>query len=353
MEIPLLDKAIELLSNRNSIVLVTLTRQEGSTPRASGSRMIVAESRETFGTIGGGILEAEAIAQGLLVLETRAGRIVSLHLTPDDQKSIDMVCGGNVDILLEYIAADSEQTRLFQTLRGRLQAGNPGWYLTLIEGSDPSHLVTHRHVLTSAKDWSEPQRIGRDRLESILRQCKVKKKLCRFEAQSTQLLVAPILAPCNILLFGAGHVSQPTSQLARNVDFAVTVIDDRAEYANRKRFPAADRILVVNEFSDACAKLKIDSETFIVIMTRGHAYDESVLRQVIDTPSAYIGMIGSRKKARHIYDRLLADGIGANAFQRVHCPVGLKIDAETPAEISVSIVAELIQKRHALLSGGV
>jgi xanthine dehydrogenase accessory factor len=125
----------------------------------------------------------------------------------------------------------------------------------------------------------------------------------------------------------------------------VTVLDDRAEFANFERFPEADTVRVLDDFEDGVDGLGIDADTYAVIVTRGHLYDRVVLGQVLKTEAAYIGMIGSRRKIDSIYRTLLKEGFTAADFQRVHAPIGLDIQAETPEEIAVSIVAELIQKR--------
>jgi xanthine dehydrogenase accessory factor len=129
------------------------------------------------------------------------------------------------------------------------------------------------------------------------------------------------------------------------VDFRTVVIDDRAEYANAERFARADRINVVPSFHQAFDGLDIDRDSFLVILTRGHLHDKTVLEQALKTDAGYIGMIGSRRKRDLIYRELLDKGFTSEDLGRVHAPIGLAIDAETPEEIAVSIVAELIQVR--------
>jgi xanthine dehydrogenase accessory factor len=154
--------------------------------------------------------------------------------------------------------------------------------------------------------------------------------------------------PKTLVVFGAGHVSMPTVELAAGVGFRVVVVDDRSEFANRERFAAAADILVPKDFSSAVSMLSIDNDTFVVIVTRGHSFDKEVLAGTLRTDAGYIGMIGSRRKRNAIYAALKKEGFTDTDLARVHCPIGLSIGAESPEEIAVSIVAELIQHRAAL-----
>lgn len=153
-------------------------------------------------------------------------------------------------------------------------------------------------------------------------------------------------------LFGAGHVSRQLARLTRMVGFRTVVLDDREEYANRERFPEADEIRVLDRFENALtgseAGISVNPNSFIVILTRGHSHDRTVLAQALGTPAGYIGMIGSRRKRDTIYRALLDEGFTEADLDRVHCPVGIDIGGETPEEIAVSIIAEMIQVRSNL-----
>ena len=158
-------------------------------------------------------------------------------------------------------------------------------------------------------------------------------------------LVEPSFVPGTVYLFGAGHVSQQVVPLARLVDFRTVVMDDRSEFANRERFPIADEILTLSSFDNSMRDLNMGEDSYIVIVTRGHLHDKTVLEQALRTNARYIGMIGSRTKRDRIYGELEAQGFTAKDVARVHAPIGTKIRAETPEEIGISIVGELILAR--------
>ncbi len=148
-----------------------------------------------------------------------------------------------------------------------------------------------------------------------------------------------------LILIGAGHVAQPLAKLGKMLGFKVTVIDDRAEYATGERFPEADK-LIVDDWEKALRELRIDEQTYVVILTYAGEYDELALRIVVDSKAAYIGMISSESKAKAILAKLRRDNVPEHLLRRVVTPIGLDIGAETPAEISVSTMAEIIMRRR-------
>lgn len=159
------------------------------------------------------------------------------------------------------------------------------------------------------------------------------------------IFLEPILPPETLYLFGAGHISQSTAPIAKMLGFRVVVIDPRSEYNNKDRFPNADS-LIVEEYDSAFSKLNVDENDYIVIYTPGHLFDEQCCEYAVDTRAKYIGMVGSRKKVQEIKEHLHQKGISQQQLDRVHAPIGLEIGAETPEEIAISILAEIIKIRR-------
>ena len=159
------------------------------------------------------------------------------------------------------------------------------------------------------------------------------------------LYIEPIVPTPRVFIFGGGHISQFVSRMSAMVGFEVAVVDDRPQFANKERFPEA-REVIAEEFPLILPKLKMNRSGYVVIVTRGHAYDQEVLEWAVGTEARYIGMIGSRKKIQTVYRNLEEKGIPAEKFRRVHAPIGLDIGALTPEEIAVSIVAQMIQVRR-------
>ena len=163
---------------------------------------------------------------------------------------------------------------------------------------------------------------------------------------TVDVFLDPIHSSPILFIFGGGHISLTLARIGKMVGFRIVVIDDRSEFANAERFPEADETMA-GELSSILPKLDINGSSYIVIVTRGHQHDAQVLEWAVTTQAAYVGMIGSRKKIHTIFSYLKSKGITQEQLDRVHSPIGLAIGAETPEEIAVSIVAELIQVRHA------
>ncbi len=160
-----------------------------------------------------------------------------------------------------------------------------------------------------------------------------------------EVFIEPVLTPPTLYLFGGGHIALALSKMGKLCGFNITVVDDRAEFASAERFPEAETIFD-GEFTKSFARVKIDKSSYIVIVTHGHQHDERVLEWAVGTAAKYIGMIGSQTKNEAIFSHLLAKGISQAQLDRVHAPIGLEIEAQTPEEIAVSILAEVIKVRR-------
>jgi xanthine dehydrogenase accessory factor len=192
----------------------------------------------------------------------------------------------------------------------------------------------------------DPELVERLRPEvgPVLRENRTRVLQIQKEGKPVSILLEPIRPEPTVFIFGCGHISTCLAPLAKTVGFHVVVTDDRPMFANRERFPEADEI-VVAPFTEVFNRLKIDESAYLVIVTRGHLYDGAVLEQALQTSPRYIGMIGSQKKIGTLYANLMKRGISRDLLRGVHAPIGLDIGAETPEEIAISIVAELIQVR--------
>ena len=331
------------------LVLAVVCNHSGSTPRSSGARMAVHSDGSIAGTIGGGMVEAMAMkaAQEVFANSGNGGHLRRFHLTGRDAAVSDMICGGNLDVFLQRIRPEESTLALFKATLDALSRGVGVTILTeLGKGGDDIFPGPLKHWLLvddeSVSNLPAPPdplaALGRDRFHrppgaSIL------------ESDTGQVLVEDVLVPGTVYFAGAGHVAQHTAALAAKVGFRVVVMDDREEFANQDRFPEAERIDVLSSFENCFARETVDANSYLVIVTRGHLHDKTVLGQALETEAGYVGMIGSRSKRDAIYKALRMEGVGQEAIGRVHCPIGLAIGADSPEEIAVSIVAELIRAR--------
>ena len=174
-------------------------------------------------------------------------------------------------------------------------------------------------------------------------------RITRREAESGsggyQVMLEVHEPPATLVIVGGGHIGKALATIGDLCGFSVVVVDDRPEYASRERFPEADRV-ICGDFAEVLGELPIDANSYIVTVTRGHKHDEISLRQVAESEAAYVGMIGSKRRVSAVLQHLIDEGLDAEAVRRVHTPIGLDIGAETPEEIAVAIMAEVVQVRR-------
>lgn len=336
-------RMVELLKAKESFVLATILRRCGSAPRDVGSRMIIRTDGSIIGTIGGGILEATVQKLARELFTSRKTLMKRFALNREGPAPIGMICGGDVDFLLHYEnAAQPDRLALYEELQACLDSRKRAWLIVKLPAVEASEGSPPTYVLRDGGASLEVEGLPRLR-ELLVEVSATQPEMVEYEG--ARLFIEPLSSEGTVYIFGAGHVGQKLAQLTGFVGFRTVVLDDREEFANRELLGSADEIVLLKSFEEAMKELRIDGESYLVIVTRGHAHDKTVLEQALRTKAGYIGMIGSRKKRDATYEVLAQEGFGNEDFARVHSPIGLKIDAETPEEIAVSIVAELIQAR--------
>lgn len=339
----LINQVCHMLEEGEDLVLATVCAKTGSGPRDAGARMIVRRDGTIAGTIGGGMLEAVAMKEAAKAFDHRNCSHHFFNLTNTDVATSDMICGGRMEVFLEYIRADRDNIEAFTSLLAALDNCRR---VSLVSRLDDQVNRAGRCVIGDKGRLHFGQ--APDTLLSAVKKIRSSTSaptVIMHEGQ--EYLVSYFSIPGDLFLVGAGHVAACTAEAAARVGFRVIAMDDRAEFANRERFPQADETVVLSSFADCFNGYPIGPDSYIVIVTRGHMHDREVLEQALATEAGYVGMIGSRRKRDTIYHYLLEHGTRKSQLDRVHCPIGLSIAADTPEEIAVSIVAELIQERAA------
>lgn len=342
---PIAESAGRLIDGHRPFVLATIINREGSAPRTAGTRMIISSGGHAVGTIGGGKLEARVVKAAAEVLSTRHARVISFDMTPSELAAADMICGGRVEVLLEFVDPLSPSAAVFKGWQAAWSAPESCLFLTELRlAGDRTEPIAHALVKKQRVVCGDLS-LSAASVENLVREHGGASCLRAVACGGSWILIDPVLPAETVFLFGAGHVAQPTARLAAFVGFRVQVVDDRVEFANTERFPDAHGIRVVADFGAALSGLAIGRDAFVVILTRGHLHDQTVLLQALNTEAAYIGMIGSRRKRDHIFHALLKQGVSETDLKRVHSPIGIDIRAETPEEIALSIVSELVRAR--------
>ncbi|HKL01478.1 MAG TPA: XdhC family protein [Desulfotignum sp.] len=336
---------LDCLKKGAPFALAAIISHKGSTPRTSGSRMIVLPDRTILGTIGGGLIEAQVMDTCLELIPNNTCRIQSFTLNQELKDGLDMVCGGNLTVLMETLAPEPELIAIYQAMVDLEQAGKKGVLVSKIVGTSQADFTLQKTLVASDATMTGSCVIPKPLLDDIGDNRFSGSFPIIHSAGLEEFILQPLVLADTIFIFGAGHVGFQLAKMAHLTGFSTVVIDDREEFANPKRFPHARAVRVVTDFAAAFDSLTIDARAYIVILTRGHLHDQTVLEGALHTHPAYIGMIGSRTKRDKIYANLRKKGVSQDNLNAVYSPVGLAIGAQTPAEISVSIMAQIIQIR--------
>ncbi len=341
----LASKINEQLRAGSPIVLVSIVSMQGSTPRHSGVKMAVGANGQPYGTIGGSLIEATVIQEAKNVLAYGKSKIISFDLSSKDVITPDMICGGKAEILMDYIPVNEINQTFSQLWYDLIHRGQDFYLVTHLKGAGNSVEVLHHAIIHADGNIIGNISFSEMEIESLKSELHNISSTYVLELKDTWVIIDRIRKMKTLYCFGAGHVAVPTAHLAALVGFRVVVIDDRPDFANTEHFPEANDILVISDFNNALEELEIDGDSFIVILTRGHQYDRVVLEQSLKTSAGYIGMISSKRKREAIYTALLTQGVEQERLEKVYSPIGIDIGGETPEEIAVSIVAELIKVR--------
>jgi xanthine dehydrogenase accessory factor len=311
-------------------VLATVVKKTGATPQVAGAKIFIGEDGKIFGTVGGGCVEAEVWQEAKKTLKTKEARILHYALNGNDVENEGMICGGNIDVFLEPVF--EKYCDVYSKIMHFQKRGKRAMSITRFGNGDFSKTL----LTMSGEVIGDPADDTKNVDETLFH----KKEPMVLDGR----IIEPVVLTSTVYIYGAGHISQFIAQFAKAVDFNVVVMDDREQFANRERFPQADEI-IIDEF-DNIPKYRDDGgEEYSVIVTRGHKHDALVLEQVLNGDNRYVGMIGSKRKISMVFDYLEEKGFDPELLKSVHAPIGIEINSETPQEIALSIVAELVKVR--------
>ncbi len=345
------------LETEEHVMLATVISTSGSTPASALSKMLIKRGGlVSVGTIGGGCMEGDVIMHAHRMFDTGIAEIHKFELNEDEVDS-GLICGGTLEVLIEPITR--KQVPLIKELQNIRDIGEDCVLLT--------HIGVDGHILTKdvipilpqqTMEWSSRVVKKMEKLilassyapagtslSEVVRKTFHDNSTHRIKTEQGEILLEPVRGTPRLIIFGGGHVSKYVSRAATLAGFLVTIIDDREKFSNKDRFPEAEKTLAM-DFGEALEHIKIKESSYVLIITRGHQYDEEILKRVIKTPARYIGMIGSKRKVLTTYEHLTERGISTQALKRVFAPVGIEIGAVTAEEIAISIVAQLIHARR-------
>lgn len=334
------------------LVMATVTKAVGSTPQKPGSSALFNPIGLIYGTVGGGVLEGEVQKIAQKAILSKESGYYKFKLDNEIGKGVGAICGGQASILVD--ASPNDHRIVFEQLKQSLRDRIPGVLVTMVIGMADSKVRIQRYWLTDHEKniiphdhgWKialEVQRLLSGGNRGDYEEINIS---IPGEDHDVLFLLEPIYPSAHLVIAGAGHIGKALSHIGKLLDFEISVIDDRAEYANPANLPDADHI-IVEDTGEAMEEVKKTSDTFIVIVTRGHANDAKALKACISSDAAYIGMIGSRKKIALMREDFIQNGWAEpEEWEKIYAPIGLDIQSKSVQEIAISIAAQLIQVKN-------
>ena len=311
----------QLVNEKVPMVLITILDVKGSAPRHAGSKMLLSEKGVIGGTVGGGRGEALAIEKGLAILKTKDFGSLKIEMLGEDIYDKDMICGGKSHMMFQYI--NDNKGVVYEKACQLLEKGMPAYLVTDLKSGQTETIENEN--------------------EEGFERCQLEKK--SFLNKDKTKFYDTIFPLDNLLILGGGYVGHALYKAASLMDFNITVYDDRSGFANKERFPKTREVLA-GDYETLLKSYPFNGSTYIVITTRGHLCDVDCLRNTINRPYAYLGCIGSRRKIETVKKGLLEEGFSKKKIENVYAPIGLDIGAETPEEIAISILGQIIGVKH-------
>lgn len=390
----LFQEIIHTLQSGETVAVATVVKRKGSVPREVGAKMLVHRGGKISGTVGGGCGEAEVWRSALNVIDTQRPSTVQVDLTEEIAMESQGVCGGIFDVFVQpwhnnLVPGQPGMQDIAHIINGALEGehaivlatiitaggawrpcigqqmlvhengetfGNlmlpdaPAGLTLQLAGAAQRAISTGRPHIENVETTLTVARSGKQHVEKAGTTIAAARpgKLAIVQSSPTawvEIFIEPFVPNPVLLIAGAGHIAAPLAALAHLMNFSVSVTDDRASFASRERFPSA-RQLLVGDIESILRKYPITPRTHIVLVTRAHAHDVQGLRAIIDSPAAYIGMIGSQRRVWAVFKLLHEEGVAAEKLARVRAPIGLDLGGSTPEEIALCIMAEIIMLRH-------
>ena len=344
------EEATNQLNEKHPLVIATVVRTKGSTPQKPGAKLLVRDDGSGVGTLGGGCVEGDIWYAAKQLMKNRgSAETIGYELNEEIAAQDGLVCGGTMFFLVDPIYEKGQEALFLDEINSAYLGGEPVALASLVKTTPDIDSKLGGKLLIRS-DGSVEGTLGADNLNSEAIKYGIElmaygnSKYVRSET-GAEYFVEGYTTPPQIILCGGGHVSRAIYTFAVNLGFNLTVIDDREEFANKTRFPLAN-VVVAESSAEGFRSIEINKNTFIVIATRGHRYDHVSLEAALNTSASYIGLLGSKRKTILIYEELLSKGVSIDRIKDVRAPIGLDINARTPEEIAISIMAEILMIRN-------
>ncbi len=320
------------------VALATVVKTGGSTPRPLGAKMIVNSRGEFAGSVSGGCVEGAVIEEAMHVINTGAPRLIKYGIADETAWEVGLSCGGMIEVWVEVGEPD-----WLDGIKRAIELDALCAIATLVSGANIGAkmiIYPDGRTMGNLGDAALQARIVRDAARAMALESPQ-----HYTFGETEIFVDVFAPKPKLIILGGVHTAMPLTQFAQALGFHVTIVDGRARFATRERFPTADEIIVAWP-DEAIAQLKIDSSTYVAILTHDPKFDIPALKVLSQTNPRYIGSMGSRETRAQHFAELRAQGVSEEFLARVHGPIGLDIGARTPEEVALSILAEMVAVRY-------
>jgi len=341
--------AIERLGSGEKVVVATVVRTKGSTPQKPGAKLLVREDGSGTGTLGGGCVEGDIwFAAKQLMQEGGGTEYREYELNEDLAAEDGLICGGTMYFLIDPIYSPDTYLPYAAEIDKAYSGSGAVALATVVRSGEKGHSKIGDKLFVRENGENEGS-IGDDEENDQARN-----KAFALMAHGRndyvttksgmEYFIEAYTTPPQLVICGGGHVARALASLAKPLEFRLFITDDREEFANDDRFPEAD-IIISETPEQALPKLPINPNTFIVVATRGHRYDNVALLAAAKTSAKYVGLMGSKRKTILIYEDLIRAGLEYDRLNEIRSPIGLDIKARTPEEIAISIMSEILMFR--------
>ncbi len=343
------EDAVEKLGKGEPVVVATVIRTKGSTPQKPGAKLLVRQDGSGTGTLGGGCVEGDIwFAAKQLMQRGGAAEYKEYELNEELAAEDGLVCGGTMYFLIDPVYSPGDYLPYAEEISGAYQGEGSVALATVIKSGDDGTSVIGDKLFIRENGETEGSLGSEDLDVAAIDKAFELMVHGRNEYVTTvtgaEYFIEAYTTPPQLVICGGGHVSRALASLAKPLEFRLFITDDREEFANQTRFPEAD--IVVNEKpEEALPTLPINPNTFIVVATRGHRYDNTALLAAAKTPAKYVGLMVSKRKTSLIYEDLMRGELTLERIREIRSPIGLDIRARTPEEIAISIMSEILMFR--------
>ena len=341
-------EAVNLLEKDEQLVMATVIRTKGSTPQKPGAKLLVRKDGTGVGTLGGGCVEGDIwYAASQLMRRGGDAQYREYELNEDLAAEDGLVCGGTMFFLIDPVYRPEQYLDVAKEIDAAYEGGPSVALASLIRSANGLGSIGSKLFIRedgSTEGSLGDLRLDRDAVNRARNLMAMGRNDYVITDEGVEYFIEAYTTPPQLVICGGGHVSRALASHAKPLGFRLFITDDREEFANTQRFPEADMV-VAKKPEDALKELPINANTFIVVATRGHRFDNVALAAAADTPARYVGLMGSKRKTILIYEDLVRMGLDEERLREIRSPIGLDIHARTPEEIAISIMGEILMFR--------